>query len=278
MVAQAQVLLVDAEAGEPAHAEVLPVGEPLQIGAGLAEELALHLLELAGAEGKVAGGDLVAERLAHLTHAEGQLPAGGAGDVGEVDEDALRRLRAEVHGGGGVLSHADGGLEHEVELADGGEVVLAAHGAEDVLMAGDEGVHLVEGHGVGVDVGELLADELVGAVTRLARLAVQQGIGEAGDVPGRDPRLGVHDDRRVQTDVVRALLHELLEPRLFDVVLELHAQRAVVPGVGKTAVDLAAGEDEAAVFAQVDDGIEIFLAVFHGGTPFFFKMHSKGIL
>ncbi len=62
-------------------AEVLPVGEPLQIGAGLAEELQLHLLELAGTEGEVARGDLVAEGLAHLADAEGQLPAGGALDV-----------------------------------------------------------------------------------------------------------------------------------------------------------------------------------------------------
>ena len=39
------------------------------------DEALLHLLELAGAEGEVARGDLVAEGLAHLTDAEGQLAA-----------------------------------------------------------------------------------------------------------------------------------------------------------------------------------------------------------
>ena len=94
VVAQAQVLLLDAQAQQPVLAVVLPVSEPLQIGAGLAEELALHLLELTGAEGEVARGDLVAESLAHLADTKGQLAAGGALDVGKVDENALCGLGA----------------------------------------------------------------------------------------------------------------------------------------------------------------------------------------
>ena len=50
VVQQAQVLLHDAKGGQPVLAVVLPVGEPLQVGAGLAEELALHLLKRAGAQ------------------------------------------------------------------------------------------------------------------------------------------------------------------------------------------------------------------------------------
>ena len=135
VVAQAQVLFVDAQAQQPVLAVVLPVGEPLEVGAGLAEELALHLLELAGTEGEVARGDLVAEGLADLADAEGQLAAGGALDVGEVHEDALRGLGAQIAGRGGILGDADGGLEHQVELADGGKVMLAADGADDLVMA-----------------------------------------------------------------------------------------------------------------------------------------------
>ena len=152
------------------------------IRAGLAEELALHLLELAGAEGEVARGDLVAERLAHLAHAEGQLAAGGALDVGKVDKDALRGLGTQIAGRGAVLGHADGGLEHQVELADGGKVVLAAHGADDVLVLCNERIHLVKAHGVHVHLGVLLTDQLVGAVTGLAGTAVQQGVREAGNI------------------------------------------------------------------------------------------------
>ena len=170
VVAQAQVLFLDAQAQQPVLAGVLPIGEPFQVGAGFAEKLALHLLELTGAEGEVAGGDLVAERLAHLADAEGQLAAGGALDVGEVHKDALGGLRPQVAGGGGILSDADGGLEHQVELADGGEIVLAADRADHFLVAGDESVHLVKGHGVHVHALALLTvgDQLVGAVAALA--------------------------------------------------------------------------------------------------------------
>ena len=268
VVTQAQVLLLDAQVQQPLLAVVLPVGKPLQVGARLTEELALHLLELTGAEGEVARGDLVTEGLAHLAHTEGQLAAGGALDVGEVDKDALGGLRPQIAGGAAVLGDADGGLEHQVELADGGEVVLAAHGADDVLVLGDEGVHLVKAHGVHVHLGVLLADELVGAVAGLAGLAVQQGVGEGGHVAGGDPGLGVHDDGGVQAHVIGGLLHELLHPGLLHVVLELHAQGAVVPAVGQAAVDLAAGVHKAPVFTQGDDFFHGLIRMIHGySTP-----------
>ena len=73
VVTQAQMLLLDAQAQQPVLAVVLPVSEPVQIGAGLAEELALHLLELAGAEGEVARGDLVAEGLTTWQTPKGSL-------------------------------------------------------------------------------------------------------------------------------------------------------------------------------------------------------------
>ena len=53
-------------------AVVDPVLVPLLVGARLAEELQLHLLELAGAEDEVARRDLVAEGLADLADAEGR--------------------------------------------------------------------------------------------------------------------------------------------------------------------------------------------------------------
>ena len=109
----------------------------------------------------------------------------------------------------------------------------------------------------------LLTDELVGAVAGLAGLAVEQGIGEAGHMAGRDPGLGVHDDGGVKAHVIGALLNELFEPGLLDVVFELNAEGTVVPGVGKSAVDLAAGVHEAAVFAQCNDLVHGFFAFFH---------------
>ena len=107
-------------------------------------------------------------------------------------------------------------------------------------------------------------DELVGAEALLTLLTVHQRIGEAAQMAGGHPGLGVHQDGGVQTHVVGVLLDELLPPGLLDVVLQLHTQGAVVPGVGQAAVDLGAGEDEAAALAQGDDLLHGLFGVFHG--------------
>ena len=131
-------------------------------------------------------------------------------------------------------------------------------------MLTDEGDHLVIRHGLdvraldGVFLQPVL-DEFVGSVAHLAGLAVDEGVVEGGDVAGGYPDLRVHEDGRIQADVVGVFLHELLPPGLFDVVLELRAEGAVVPAVGKTAVDLAPGVDKAPVLAQ---GHELFHRLF----------------
>ena len=51
--------------------------------------------------------DLIAEALTDLAHAEGQLPAGGALNIEEVGEDALRGLGAEIEELWGVASRTN---------------------------------------------------------------------------------------------------------------------------------------------------------------------------
>ena len=137
--------------------------------------------------------------------------------------------------------------------SDGSEIGLAAHGADDALLL-DEVLHLLVRPAGDAALDALLChivlDEVVRAVTGLAGLAVHERIGEAADVPGRLPDGGVHQDGAVHADVVGAFGDELLPPSRLDVVFERHAERTVVPGVGEPAVDLAAGEDEPAVFAE----------------------------
>ena len=60
----------------------------------------------------------------------------------------------------------------------------------------------------------------------------------------------------VQADDVVARADHVLPPLALDVLLELDAQRPVVPGGAGAAVDLPAGEDEAAPLGEVDDAIE----------------------
>ena len=262
MVPQPQILVVHPKAQQPVVAEAAPVLKPGKVGARLAEELQLHLLELQNAEGEVARGDLVAEALAHLADAEGNLFAGGALDALIVHEDALGGLGTEVHVGAGLGGDALMGLEHQVELLDVGKIALAAARAGNALFP-DIGHHLIVLHGLHVHVGAGLLgpvlDELVGAVAPLAALAVDEGVIEVGHMAAGLPHPGIHQDAGVQTHVQRALLYELLPPGLLHVVLHEHAQGAIVPGVGKSSVDLAAGEYEASVFAQ---GHQLFHCLF----------------
>ena len=140
-------------------------------------------------------------------------------------------------------------------------------------MLTDEGDHLVVGHRLDIRaldgvVLEPVLDELVGPVAHLAGLAVDERVVEGGHMSGGDPDLRVHQYRRVEADVVGVLLDELLPPGLFDVVLELCAEGAVVPAVGKTAVDLAPGVDEAPVLAQSHELFHRLFRVFHSLLPF----------
>lgn len=50
----------------------------------------------------------------------------------------------------------------------------------------------------------------------------------------------------------------MVPPEVFDVLLEEGTVGAVVPGVGETAVDVGAGEDEAATAAERNKGVERF--------------------
>ena len=112
-----------------------------------------------------------------------------------------------------------------------------------------------------MDFFDYAATVLAEALVTLA--AVHERVGEAAEMAGGHPGLRVHEDGRVQADVVAVLLHELLPPCALDVVLQLNAEGAIVPGIGKAAVNLAAGEDEAAVLAQCHDFVHCLFCVFH---------------
>ena len=133
--------------------------------AGLDEELELHLLELARAEQEVARRDLVAEALADLRDAEGGRMRARVHDVDEVDEDALRGLRAQVDDRGRLLDRPHVGLEHQVEAARLGQLAAALAGMLARLLRAAELV------------------EVVGAEAPLALLAVDHRVGEVRDVP-----------------------------------------------------------------------------------------------
>src|SRR5262245_6728636 len=117
MLAHPQPLAGQAEVGVPLEAAVAPVAVPRRRLLRVAEELDLHLLELARAEGEVARRDLIAEALADLGDPEGDADPRGVNDILEVDEDALRRLRPQERRVLIGTECPDNRLEHQVELA-----------------------------------------------------------------------------------------------------------------------------------------------------------------
>ena len=130
VIAQMQFLARQAQLDIPVVAQVTPVGVPRVRLVRMTEELHLHLLELATAEGVVARVDLVAEALADLGDPEGRPDAVGVEHVAIVAEDALCRLGTQVGRSGVIFHRPDVGLEHQVELARRGQVA-AAEGTRD---------------------------------------------------------------------------------------------------------------------------------------------------
>src|SRR5208283_4846453 len=123
--ARPQTIRFDAELSVPADAQIAPVLVPLHRLGGMAEELDLHLLEFATTESVVARVDLVAERLADLSNAEGQLEPGAVEDIAEVDEHPLGRLGAKVDLGRIILDSTCVAFKHQVKFAWFGEFAIA---------------------------------------------------------------------------------------------------------------------------------------------------------
>ena len=137
VVAQPQPVRSQAQVDVPLEPRLPPVGIPVLGLLGPAEELDLHLLELARAESEVARVDLVAEALADLGDAEGKLDAAGIDDVLEVGEDSLGRFRAEVGDIRFVFQGADERLEHEVERSGLGQrAPFVGRRADDLVAVG----------------------------------------------------------------------------------------------------------------------------------------------
>ena len=141
------------------------------------------------------------------------------------------------------------GLEHQVEAARRRQrsAIVGAFQAQALDHA------LVAEVGGGQAFG---TGQLVQPVAAVAGPAFDERVAERADVAGRDPHLGVHEDARIESHDVVALLDHGPPPGALDVVLQLDTQRAVVPDGVDAAVDLAAGEDETAPLGERHDGVQ----------------------
>ena len=104
----------------------------------------------------------------------------------------------------------------------------------------------------------VVLDQLVGTETLLTCLTVHQRIREATKMSGSNPGLGVHEDRAVNTYVIRALLNEFLPPCFLYIVFQLNTKVAVIPGVCETAIDLGTRINKSSGFCQCYDFFHCF--------------------
>src|SRR4051794_27822612 len=96
--------------------------------------------------------------------------------------------------------------------------------------------------------------DFVSTIAPATLFAIDHLISEPADMPARHPHLRVHDERAIDPhhrDLLpvrprRRVAHHVLPPGGLDVVLQLNAERPVVPEAIDAAVDLAALEEEAA--------------------------------
>jgi hypothetical protein len=106
-------------------------------------------------------------------------------------------------------------------------------------------------------------DQVIRPEPLMAGLALGQRVDELGDVTAGLPYLRREYHAGVQADDVVALGDDRLPPLPLDVVLDLHAERAVVPGRPQTAVDLAGRVDDPPTLAEADYGIQAVVATSH---------------
>src|SRR5215472_15543757 len=103
-------------------------------------------------------------------------------------------------------------------------------------------------------------DQMVGAEPPVTGQALGERVDELRDMAAGLPDLAGQDHAGVQADDVVALGDHRLPPLALDVVLDLHAERTVVPGRPQAAVDLAGRVDDPPSLAQADDGLQTVTA------------------
>src|ERR1700674_5402350 len=249
VLVELEPVFVEAQAAVPVHALLLPVLEPLHVGARLDEELHLHLLELPCAKNEVAGRDLIPKRFSYLGDPERNFLPSRLLHVQEVHVNALRRLGAQIDDRRRVFDRTHERLEHQIELARLAQ--CSFHPARWTL-------------GIGRSRGPL-DPRIVGAEALFAVPAVDERIDESAYVPARLPDSGMHEYRGVQTLDVVSRAHHRVPPPVLEILFQLYAERTVIPDGAGAAVDLRGLEDEAAPLGERHELLHHIGVVWHRG-------------
>ena len=100
-------------------------------------------------------------------------------------------------------------------------------------------------------------------------LAIHQRIREASKMSGCYPGLGIHENRTVNSYIIGIFHDEFLPPCLFYIVLQFHTKVTVIPGVGKTSVNLGTGIYKPSCLRQCNNFLHRFFHSTHTFRSFY---------
>ena len=107
---------------------------------------------------------------------------------------------------------------------------------------------------------------MIGAKTAVIDRIFTQRIDESIHMPTRLPDLLIHQNRRINAVHIITLIHKPAPPQIHDITLQLHAQRAIVPGARKTAIHIRPLINKAAALTQANNCFHFCLT--HKKSPF----------
>ena len=213
---------------QPINTELFPICKPLQIRIRLTEELKLHLLKLTCTECKVTRCDLVTERLSDLSNTKWDLLARCTLYILKVYKNTLCCLRTKIYGILRILSNALECLKHQVELTDLRKVLLATAWTANFFFFNIV-FHLLVRPCINTAFYcnaifcHVVLDHLICTETLMTLFTIHQRIGEASQMTGCHPCLRIHQNRAVNTYIVRIFTNKFLPPSLLYIILKLNA-------------------------------------------------------
>ena len=214
------------------------------------------MFKFPGSKDKVSGCDLVTEGFTNLGNPEGHFFAGRSLNILKIDKNPLGGFRSQEDFAGGIFINALEGFKHQIKLADIGVIHLPAFRTDNLIFF-DESLHFFIGPGINNDILTLfkivVSNQFISPETGLTGFTIHQWIVKATDMTRGDPGFGVHQDRRIETDIIGGLLNKFFPPGFFYVVFHFDTQRAVIPTVSKTIVYFGTGEDNSPHFGKTDN-------------------------
>ncbi len=100
--------------------------------------------------------------------------------------------------------------------------------------------------------------DFIRSMSAFALLAINQWIIESRNMTRSHPYTWVHQNRAINTYIVRTLLYKLLPPCFFDIVFQLYTKWSIIPTVCKASINLRTWIDKTTICRESNDSFHCF--------------------